>query len=85
MRLRLIAVMLALATLSSGCGLFTSLNEQWVRSDRATFDAVAPLHRAFLEGRITYEQLTEAERKLALGTLAAWEFALLTAEGAINE
>lgn len=64
---------LALLVLS-GC---SGLNDAYLRADRATFDAVAPEYRSYVERDA---QLDANERQRRLDTLTTWELRLQAAE-----
>lgn len=53
--------------------------DAYVAADRATFDAIAPAHRAYLQADVTLDA-EQLERRLAV--LATWELRIRHTEGA---
>lgn len=51
----------------------------YVQADRATFDAIAPAHRAYVEADATLDEQQKARR---IRTLETWLLRLEKAEGA---
>lgn len=61
--------------LAAGC---ETPSQTYVSADRATHDAVAPAHRAYLQADAS---LSEEDRARRLRTLDAWELRLRHAAG----
>lgn len=72
---KLTALCALVALISSSC---TSTPPHYVQAFRATYDAVEPDYRGYIERDTS---LDDAARKRKLRTLAAWAVWLKTAEG----
>lgn len=71
------AAMLALAVLAPVALCSCSVQSSYVAADRATYDAIAPFHRQYVEAD---PSLGPDQRELALLVLDTWRVRLETAE-----
>lgn len=69
---------LLVAILLSGC---ESPRNTWVRADRATFDALAPAHRRYVEAD---ESLDDQQKQARYDMLRSWELRIETEEALID-
>lgn len=72
---------LLIVPLFTGCAaLTTSAPESWVRSDRQTFDAIAPYHREYIKNDAT---LSDDQKTRNLRTVDTWETRLKEHEASL--
>lgn len=70
-------MLLVIALVCAGCGL----DKEYVKRDRATFDAVAPLYQAYLRND---SDIDDDDRDSRLDTVLSWEERLLEAEKSLG-